>query len=109
MPTYQYKCRQCGFELEEFQSMTEPPLVHCPQCNTDNLARALGTGGGLIFKGSGFYLTDYKKDRGGGASSSSRTDDKKDDKKSEAKESKPSTPSGGESSSSGSTPPKDPK
>ncbi len=61
MPTYQYQCKQCGHTLEEFQSMTEPPLVTCPNCKTDNLARVMGTGSGLIFKGSGFYLTDYRK------------------------------------------------
>jgi putative FmdB family regulatory protein len=61
MPTYQYQCRQCGYEMEEFQSITEASLVRCPRCETDNLMRILGTGSGLIFKGSGFYLTDYKK------------------------------------------------
>ncbi|MBP1654267.1 MAG: Zinc ribbon domain protein [Bacteroidetes bacterium] len=61
MPTYQYQCRNCGHELEEFQSITEPPSTHCPQCNTESLVRVLGGGAGLIFKGSGFYLTDYKK------------------------------------------------
>jgi putative FmdB family regulatory protein len=61
MPTYQYQCRNCGHELEEFQSITEEPLVHCPECGTDSLARTIGGGAGLIFKGTGFYLTDYKK------------------------------------------------
>lgn len=61
MPTYQYQCRNCGHELEEFQSITEPPSTHCPQCNTESLLRIMGGGAGLIFKGSGFYLTDYKK------------------------------------------------
>jgi putative FmdB family regulatory protein len=60
MPTYQYKCKYCGHELEEFQSIKDDPLTLCPECNTANLARVMGTGGGLIFKGSGFYLTDYK-------------------------------------------------
>lgn len=60
MPTYQYQCRNCGYELEEFQSIKEDPLTHCPNCSTENLLRVMGTGGGLIFKGSGFYLTDYK-------------------------------------------------
>jgi len=64
MPTYEYLCRACGHTLEEFQSITEPPLVTCPQCKTDNLARVMGSGAGLIFKGSGFYLTDYKKAAG---------------------------------------------
>ncbi len=60
MPTYHYICKKCGFELDELQLITEPPLVHCPNCKTDNLVRTLGKGAGLIFKGSGFYLTDYK-------------------------------------------------
>jgi putative FmdB family regulatory protein len=58
MPTYEYVCKKCGFEMEELQSMSEPPLVHCPKCKTNNLARVMGGGSGLIFKGSGFYLTD---------------------------------------------------
>ncbi len=61
MPTYQYLCKKCGHELEELQSITEAPLVKCPHCHTDNLVRVVGTGAGVIFKGSGFYLTDYKK------------------------------------------------
>ena len=61
MPTYEYLCKNCGHTFEEFQSMVEPPLVRCPSCGTDNLARVMGTGGGVIFKGSGFYLTDYRK------------------------------------------------
>jgi putative FmdB family regulatory protein len=62
MPTYQYQCEACGHELDEFQSMTESPLIRCPSCNTESLVRVLGTGAGLIFKGTGFYLTDYKKE-----------------------------------------------
>jgi putative FmdB family regulatory protein len=61
MPTYEYQCKKCGHELEEFQSINEPPLVHCPRCATDSLVRVMGGGAGLIFKGSGFYMTDYKK------------------------------------------------
>jgi len=61
MPTYEYLCKNCGHTLEELQSMSEKPLVRCPKCGTDSLARVMGGGGGLIFKGSGFYLTDYKK------------------------------------------------
>jgi|WetSurMetagenome_2_1015567.scaffolds.fasta_scaffold295876_1 putative FmdB family regulatory protein len=61
MPTYEYKCKACGHEMEEFQSITEEPLKHCPHCDTDNLVRVIGTGAGLIFRGTGFYLTDYKK------------------------------------------------
>ena len=61
MPNYQYRCAQCGHELEELQSITAAPLTRCPACQKDSLARVMGTGVGLIFKGSGFYLTDYKK------------------------------------------------
>jgi len=81
MPTYQYKCKNCGFELEELQSMTEPPLLRCPECHTDNLARIMGTGAGLIFKGSGFYLTDYKKE-GGGAKGKPKGKEQTEEKKS---------------------------
>lgn len=62
MPTYQYHCKACGHQLEEFQSITEPHLTRCPQCGVDSLVRVIGAGAGLIFKGSGFYLTDYKKE-----------------------------------------------
>ena len=67
MPTYQYKCKYCGHELEEFQSIKDDPLTLCPECKTTNLARVMGTGGGLIFKGSGFYLTDYKNVKSSGS------------------------------------------
>ena len=73
MPTYQYQCTSCGHRLEEFQSITEPPLVLCPQCNTENLVRVIGAGAGLIFKGTGFYLTDYKKERSTPPSGESQT------------------------------------
>ena len=63
MPTYEYQCKMCGHVLEEFQSITEEPLKRCPKCGIDNLVRVIGTGAGLIFKGTGFYLTDYKKSR----------------------------------------------
>jgi putative FmdB family regulatory protein len=77
MPTYQYQCKNCGHVLEELQTMSEPPLVHCPSCNNDTLARVMGTGAGLIFKGSGFYLTDYKK--GSSSSPASTSSPKKTD------------------------------
>lgn len=81
MPTYQYQCKNCGYEFEELQSITEAPLVHCPQCHNDTLARVIGGGAGLIFKGSGFYLTDYKKSS---ASVESKPKDKKETPKSDA-------------------------
>ncbi|RMD74235.1 MAG: zinc ribbon domain-containing protein [Lentisphaerae bacterium] len=60
MPTYEYRCTECGHEFEAFQSMTAEPLAECPQCK-GRLKRLIGTGAGIIFKGSGFYETDYKK------------------------------------------------
>ena len=59
MPTYEYKCLDCGYLFEEFQRITEEPLKVCPQCK-GNLKRLIGAGSGPIFKGSGFYHTDYK-------------------------------------------------
>jgi putative FmdB family regulatory protein len=68
MPTYEYLCKKCGHTFEEFQSMSGEPLTRCPTCGTDNLARVMGTGGGFILKGSGFYGTDYRKQPRGGNS-----------------------------------------
>ncbi len=61
MPTYEYECSSCGHQLEAFQSMTEKRLKKCPECKKDKLQRLLSAGAGVIFKGSGFYATDYKK------------------------------------------------
>ncbi len=69
MPFYEYKCSNCGFELEELQKMSDLPLKKCPSCGKDTLQKLIGSGGGLIFKGSGFYLTDYKKKSTSGSSS----------------------------------------
>ena len=60
MPTYEYKCDNCGHLFEHFQSMKDEKLTKCPECGKKKLRRLIGTGSGLIFKGSGFYLTDYK-------------------------------------------------
>ena len=61
MPTYQYECQACGHEFEELQGMSDAKLTKCPQCHKNKLARLIGGGSGMIFKGSGFYETDYKK------------------------------------------------
>ncbi len=61
MPTYEYQCTNCGYLFEAFQSIKENPLKKCPRCNKDSLKRLISGGAGLIFKGTGFYLTDYKK------------------------------------------------
>ena len=62
MPTYQYECSKCGYALEKFQSMMENRLKKCPKCGKSSLERLIGTGSGTIFKGSGFYETDYKRE-----------------------------------------------
>jgi len=61
MPTYTYRCKSCGHHFDEWQKISDEPLVTCPSCNSNTLARVIAGGAGLIFKGSGFYLTDYKK------------------------------------------------
>ena len=60
MPTYDYICIDCSHEFEEFQKMTDPVLETCPQCG-GKVKRKIGSGAGLLFKGNGFYITDYKK------------------------------------------------
>lgn len=70
MPTYDYACKACDHRFEAFQSMRDDALVTCPSCGRDTLQRLIGAGAGLVFKGSGFYLTDYKKT---GSSTSSST------------------------------------
>lgn len=60
MPTYEYACQKCGHQFEQFQSMRDEPLKKCPRCKKAGLKRLVGGGAGLIFKGTGFYITDYK-------------------------------------------------
>ena len=60
MPTYEYKCEACGHAFEKFQSITAAPIKKCPECGKSKVRRLIGTGAGLLFKGSGFYITDYR-------------------------------------------------
>ncbi len=69
MPTYEYVCTKCGHEMETFHSMKAVPLKLCPACKRRTLKRKVGGGAGLIFKGTGFYITDYKKKPGSKADS----------------------------------------
>lgn len=100
MPTYEYVCRDCGHTFEKFQAITADPLDTCPVCSGP-VERLIGTGGGLIFKGSGFYITDYrsedykkkaKAESGETGSSSKKSTEKSDTKKSESRS--PKTDSG---------------
>ena len=61
MPTYEYKCPDCGCRFERFQPMSAKPIKECPECKKKKVVRLLGMGAGIIFKGSGFYETDYKR------------------------------------------------
>ena len=62
MPTYEYECEGCGHDFEEFQYFSEEPLTKCPVCKKKKLRRLFGTGSSIIFKGSGFYETDYRSE-----------------------------------------------
>lgn len=62
MPTYDYVCEACGHAFEQFQSISEPELEKCPECKKKKLRRLMGTGAALMFKGSGFYTTDYRSE-----------------------------------------------
>lgn len=62
MPTYEYECDACQHKFDELQSISEKPLKKCPKCKKQKLRRLFGIGAGLIFKGSGFYQTDYRSE-----------------------------------------------
>src|SRR5690242_21773165 len=62
MPTYDYVCDACGHTWDEFQSITAKPTKKCPECGKSKAKRKIGPGAGIIFKGSGFYQTDYRSD-----------------------------------------------
>ncbi len=87
MPTYEYRCKECLHEFEAFQPMSAEPLKACPECEGE-LKRLIGPGAGIIFKGSGFYETDYRSD-------SYRKDAKSD--KSSSSETSPSSSSSSDS------------
>ena len=89
MPTYDYRCDACGHTFEEFQSFSEAPLKKCPACGKKKLVRLFGTGAGVIFKGSGFYQTDY------------RSESYKSAAKAEQEKAKPSTEKSGSNGTAG--------
>lgn len=62
MPTYEYRCKACGHEFDEFQSITAPVLKKCPSCAKLKLERLIGVGSAVMFKGGGFYETDYRSE-----------------------------------------------
>src|SRR5215211_6513730 len=102
MPTYDYRCDACQHQFEELQSFSADPLKTCPKCGKDQLRRLFGTGAAVLFKGSGFYETDYKR---AGEKKSESADPKPADSK--PAESKPAPSANGTAGSgSGSTPAK---
>ncbi len=100
MPTYEYACTNCGHHFEAFQSISEKPLTRCPKCK-GAIRRVIHGGMGVIFKGSGFYTTDYKKSSaltGGNGSSHGKDGTPKDGASKEAAGSSTSKESGSDSS-----------
>ncbi|MGV3608617.1 MAG: FmdB family zinc ribbon protein [Planctomycetaceae bacterium] len=100
MPTYDYQCDACEHKFEAFQSISEDPLTKCPKCKKKKLRRLFGAGAAIMFKGSGFYITDYRSDsykksadadKASGSSSSSS----ESSSKSESKPASPPPPKGG--------------
>ncbi|WP_372808247.1 FmdB family zinc ribbon protein [Pontiella sp.] len=86
MPTYDYECTACGHHFEAFQSMSADPLTECPECE-GAVRRLIGGGAGFLFKGSGFYLTDYRSSgyQKDAAADKPKSDAPKKDKKSASK------------------------
>lgn len=103
MPTYEYLCEACGNEFEKFHSMSAAPVKVCPSCGKKKVIRKIGIGAGIIFKGGGFYETDYRSEaykksvdaeKGGGEAkpSETKTDAAKTESVTPAAESKPTEP-----------------
>ncbi len=90
MPTYAYKCDSCEHDFELFQSITAEPVKKCPECKKAKVRRLIGTGAGIIFKGSGFYETDYRSAsyKKAAEKDSKKPDTKSSDKKDSTSESK---------------------
>jgi putative FmdB family regulatory protein len=95
MPTYDYVCDACGHEFEEFQSITEPVMRKCPECKKLKLRRLFGTGAAVVFKGSGFYQTDYRSEsyKSGAEKDKPKTEKTEKSDKSESKSTEKSSDS----------------
>ena len=93
MPTYDYRCTACSNTWEEWQSIKAPATKKCPKCGKPKAERVIGPGAGLLFKGSGFYITDYRSDsykkaakaESGAGGSGGKSESKSEGKKSETK------------------------
>ncbi len=97
MPTYEYECEACGHKFEKFQPITSKAIKKCPVCGKNKVKRLIGIGAGMIFKGSGFYITDYRdssyseKAKADTAPAASSTESKPETKTETKPDSKPST------------------
>ena len=94
MPTYDYECEACDHAWELFQKITDDPIKQCPECKKKKAVRQFGTGAAIVFKGSGFYQTDYRSDsykKGAKADKDSKSGSKSD-KKSDSKSDSGSKP-----------------
>ena len=84
MPTYEYICDACGHEFERFQKMNDSPVRKCPECGRPKARRRISTGGGIVFKGPGFYATDYREPAPGEAKKPKSETGKSDDSSSKS-------------------------
>lgn len=85
MPTYQYLCQFCGFEFDKYQSFSEDPVKVCPECGKESVEKIISGGAGVMFKGGGFYETDYKRGKGSDYANKSESEKKKSEPKKEGK------------------------
>jgi putative FmdB family regulatory protein len=94
MPTYEYRCLSCDYYFEKFQSVNDEPVKVCPKCGGE-VRKLISTGAGLIFRGSGFYITDYKRNgnSSGGNGKASESSDSSSKSKSQEKSEVKSTSS----------------
>lgn len=102
MPTYDYRCKSCEHEWELFQSIKANPVKKCPSCGKLKAERVIGAGAGIIFKGSGFYQTDYRSESYKKAAEADRKAQESANEKKSSVESKSENKGGSKSSSSGS-------
>ncbi|MCA9085944.1 MAG: zinc ribbon domain-containing protein [Planctomycetaceae bacterium] len=99
MPTYEYRCSACEHKWEEFQSIKADPTKKCPECGKNKAERMISSGGGIIFRGSGFYQTDYRSE----SYKKGATADKKSTESSSDSSSSDSKPSSGKTETTSSS------
>src|SRR5262249_33550471 len=100
MPTYDYICDDCGHEFEVYESITAEPRKDCPECRHDTLRRKIGPGAAILFKGSGFYQTDYRSESYKKAAKADKPSDGAAKSSGESSSPSPTPSSGGDSAAS---------